>query len=750
MSFRKLSPAFACAAAITLLLATRTDAQAGAPPSKDAFKYGSPPALPSGSSIESMWPAPTAEDWAKPCLVHWQRTFEDALRIARETNRPIMACVNMDGEVASENWAGVRYRQEDTARLLEPYVCVIGSVYRHTPRDYDAEGNRVLCPRFGSVTCSEHIAMEGVLYEKVLEGKRISPRHILIELDGTKTFDVYYSWDTATVFTAYREGAKDRPPPVPLLHGDLALPERVASEDIEDREAVETAYRTGTREARRTMLESVIVHRDLDQVDLLRLAVFGLDLELARLARRALVNCETEAAVDLIAEVLKMPLEAAERADLLAAAARLAEKYPRARTLVAVHQGLGQSSRFVDPTGWSATASAAAGGTYGPPAIEGRAAAAESRPKDPEAQLQLAEALLARAHENGTERRYEPLLLEDARRAALEAETLGAKGWRLDALLAIGASARGERDEALTRAQAAIEGGMPRPGTSGGVDERTAVEVLALFAQARQRSIQKAYRERATWPSEWLADVTSAYAVLAEHPLGTDANVADGYDFLRWLGASPRAQEMLEKGLTRFPESWMLHERLRGRLLWDQGPAGLEAAYTALLAREGAPPALEWFAGYASLVAAEQHRRAGTPTDALASYGRALEHYRHDSELHPEHASSAAHYAALAHAGIARIQLEKNDLEAATRELMASITEASEAFSALDGLNLSAADTSRMLLARLDEAKRDDLAAPLRAAIAALDPKLLEPPAYERNLPEVEGRRDPRREGQGR
>jgi hypothetical protein len=81
---------------------------------------------------------------------------------------------------------------------------------------------------------------------------------------------------------------------------------------------------------------------------------------------------------------------------------------------------------------------------------------------------------------------------------------------------------------------------------------------------------------------------------------------------------------------------------------------------------------------------------------------------------------------------------------------MASITEASEAFSALDGLNLSAADTSRMLLARLDEAKRDDLAAPLRAAIAALDPKLLEPPAYERNLPEVEGRRDPRREGQGR
>src|ERR1700752_1552247 len=149
------SRALAGAAAIALLSATRTDAQGGAPPSKDAFRYGSPPALPSGSTIESTWPAPTAEDWARPVLVHWQRTFEDAPRVARETNRPIMACVNMDGEVASENWAGVRYRQEETARLLEPYVCVIGSVYRHTPRDYDAEGNRVPCPRFGDVTCSE-------------------------------------------------------------------------------------------------------------------------------------------------------------------------------------------------------------------------------------------------------------------------------------------------------------------------------------------------------------------------------------------------------------------------------------------------------------------------------------------------------------------------------------------------------------------------------------------------------------------
>ena len=70
---------------------------------------------------------------------------------------------------------------------------------------------------------------------------------------------------------------------------------------------------------------------------------------------------------------------------------------------------------------------------------------------------------------------------------------------------------------------------------------RTAFFPLALFAQARQRAISKAYRERKPWPPEWLADVHAAYAVLAKHPLGTDANAADCYDFLRWLGATPRA-----------------------------------------------------------------------------------------------------------------------------------------------------------------------------------------------------------------
>ena len=103
----------------------------------------------------------------------------------------------------------MRYRDPETAKLLEPYVCIVASVYRHTPRDYDELGRRVECPRFGTVTCGEHIAAETELYAKYFDGQRISPRHLVLEPDGAKTYDVYYSWDTATVLSTWREGAKN-------------------------------------------------------------------------------------------------------------------------------------------------------------------------------------------------------------------------------------------------------------------------------------------------------------------------------------------------------------------------------------------------------------------------------------------------------------------------------------------------------------------------------------------------------------
>ena len=214
---------------------------------------------PAPGSREAMWPAPTQEDWAKPCAIRWQRTWEDALAVSEKTRRPILVCVNMDGEIASEHYAGIRYRQPEIAALYEPYVTVIASVYRHTPRDYDENGQRVPCPRFGTVTCGEHIALEPLVFDRFLDGQRVAPRHIMVELDGTETYDVFYAFDTDSVFERIRTGIEDRPEKIPpRLEDARTAVERVTSHDSADREAVETAWVKGDRVVRRELLRAAV------------------------------------------------------------------------------------------------------------------------------------------------------------------------------------------------------------------------------------------------------------------------------------------------------------------------------------------------------------------------------------------------------------------------------------------------------------------------------------------------------------
>src|SRR5688572_23916359 len=129
-------------AALAILLAASAAAGQDAPPPSNPQDTPTPPAsggnLPGGppktnppTVPPNAFEPPTEEDWAKPCLITWQRTWEDALEVSRETRKAILICVSMDGEPASEHYAGKRYRDPAIAKLYEPYVCVIASVYRH-------------------------------------------------------------------------------------------------------------------------------------------------------------------------------------------------------------------------------------------------------------------------------------------------------------------------------------------------------------------------------------------------------------------------------------------------------------------------------------------------------------------------------------------------------------------------------------------------------------------------------------------
>jgi hypothetical protein len=86
--------------------------------------------------------------------------------------------------------------------------------------------------------------------------------------------------------------------------------------------------------------------------------------------------------------------------------------------------------------------------------------------------------------------------------------------------------------------------------------------------------------------------------------------------------------------------------------------------------------------------------------------------------------------------GRARLAFEHGENVRAGELLLASFARQPDAASALDGLNLSAVDTARAVLQSARAAGQGELVARVEAALAALDPRHLEPQAFDRNLPD--------------
>ena len=329
----------------------------------------------------------------------------------------------------------------------------------------------------------------------------------MLGLDGRKTYDVYYSWDTDTVFTTYRKGAEGWPKPSETA--EPALADFVKSADIRDRERLERAYAEGSRETKRAILEMLVNEPVVDQIEVLRAAIYGLDLELAGLARRALAKCTTEGSLDVIAAALQIPIDPAERKLLLDAVERMGKTSVRARTL----GGAPQRPRADIPTYRQRGARAAVRR-----GVVSRGRRRRARARGAVAPQRSRGAPRARRIARGARPGLERSPLRDAlhercARDRTRRREVGAKGARLDAVLAVAAADLGDLETARARALAAIDGGLlassdgaaagagANPNkASAGVTELSKAKILGLFADARQRAIRDAFRAGKSWP----------------------------------------------------------------------------------------------------------------------------------------------------------------------------------------------------------------------------------------------------------
>ena len=125
-------------------------------------------------------PSPEARAVAEDAQqIHWERNLADALALARAEGRPLLLAVNMDGESASDRIVREEYRDPKFVAATRNYVCVVASLFRHNPRDYDDACRRIPCPRLGCCPCGEHMALDPALCEQLLAaGKPVTPRQI--------------------------------------------------------------------------------------------------------------------------------------------------------------------------------------------------------------------------------------------------------------------------------------------------------------------------------------------------------------------------------------------------------------------------------------------------------------------------------------------------------------------------------------------------------------------------------------------
>ncbi|MGH7163865.1 MAG: HEAT repeat domain-containing protein [Planctomycetota bacterium] len=210
--------------------------------------------------------------------VDWAADWESAFRTARETNQPVMVCINSkDGEVANERAATETYRDPEFVALSREFVMIVVGA-----RTHEEEG---ACPRFGGVTCAQHLDCYKELRNRHgdqfflpgTSGEMISPQHAWFKPDGTLLRRKEYELAKAELLDRMRKvleecrGAAGGAPgaaegaAAPLSERDLAELRRAQEGDTESRRAaLGNVLATGKTAAVQAVVE--LLHKGPERV----------------------------------------------------------------------------------------------------------------------------------------------------------------------------------------------------------------------------------------------------------------------------------------------------------------------------------------------------------------------------------------------------------------------------------------------------------------------------------------------------
>ncbi len=642
-----------------------------------------------------------AIDWAsrRPAMP-WQRSLEDAQALSVATGKPMLICVNMDGETASDTMAARQYRDPRFVELARGFIPLIVSPDKHQARDHADDGTRLLDPRFGRVVDREHIDIEPMVYEAYFQGRRVAPRHVGVSPDGEILFDLYLLNDLSIIDTTLEQHGVLGPLPVATTEEEL-----LASPDAAHREQLEAAFvAAGAPDRMRLIANALSVTREVQHPELLRLGLFG-DLEDVRIeAAWAAVRTPHLVPSDLWPGVQRVAATSPNvHAAFVAALEREAQRrgdrqLQRAASLAGLQLDDAQLST------WSRAMLILRSGPTAAPlprelarmyrVLDAYDRQPELSPEDHLLRAGLAHTLAfarLRAGQDPTG------LFEESRRSSSLAMESPSTADRAAAWMAIASYQLSDFEAAANAAALALPQLLEEAGS-----ERVA-NVLDVLARARTRSIYAALRPDAQpdaqpWNAEHVGQVWLAYRLLLEHPYGTVDQAKAGLEFLGAVGLLQAQTDVARAAAVRFPEDAQVHQWLRFVVLRDQGAAALATVYDGL---DNSPtPTWSWFQGLAEFTAGEWALQQADEVTASHCYQASIDRFEAVAAEEAGFADSALHYVALAQGALARNAWAAGDVATTTDRLILSARARPASWAVEDGLGRTNSQLAEEVLSK--------------------------------------------------
>lgn len=193
----------------------------------------------------------------KDTQIDWIGDWDQALKVAKQTERPIMFCVNsIDGERANERAAKEIYKDKEFVALTRKFVMVVASTREHG-------GMFGHCKRFGRVTCKQHRDCEKRVRNTYADhlpqknGEMISPQHAFFDMDGRflrrREFELGKP-ELMKMMRAVLKSAAGRPADDPAEAAGEPADQPLSAADKDELQKIETARNDEDRHAAVTAL----------------------------------------------------------------------------------------------------------------------------------------------------------------------------------------------------------------------------------------------------------------------------------------------------------------------------------------------------------------------------------------------------------------------------------------------------------------------------------------------------------------